>query len=233
MRTFVMSDVHGEYQKYLQMLELIQFSENDELHIIGDVLDRGPHPIALLLDIMNRPNVILLAGNHEYMALSCMELLFRKLTDEFLDSLDMNKLMMISEWQRNGGDTTIKEVKETDPSVRADIFDYLSGLELYEEIDIGNKRYILVHGGFSNFRKDRPLWDYSADELLWTRPDYSRTYFKDRYIISGHTPTRFIAGNHRNDLIYRCSNNIAIDGGCTFGGRLACMCLESNEEVYI
>ena len=233
MRTFVMSDVHGEYQKYLQMLELIQFSENDELHIIGDVLDRGPNPIALLLDIMNRTNVILLAGNHEYMALSCMELLFRELTDELLDSLDMNMLMMISEWQRNGGDTTIKELKETDPSVRADIFDYLSGLELYEEIDIGNKRYILVHGGFSDFRAERPLWDYSADELLWTRPDYSRTYFKDRYIISGHTTTRTIPDNHGRDLIYRNSNHIVIDCGCTFGGKLSCLCLEDNKEYYI
>lgn len=37
--TYVMSDIHGEYKKYLQMLELIRFSDEDELFVLGDVVD--------------------------------------------------------------------------------------------------------------------------------------------------------------------------------------------------
>lgn len=52
--TYVMSDIHGEYEKYLQMLQLIKFSDEDELFVLGDVLDRGPEPIKLIMDMMSR-----------------------------------------------------------------------------------------------------------------------------------------------------------------------------------
>jgi serine/threonine protein phosphatase 1 len=228
-----MSDIHGEYDRFLEMMKLIDLKNSDDLYIIGDVLDRGPHPVRLLLDIMQRPNVCLLAGNHEYMAATCMNILFRELTDDFLDSLDAGKIAMISEWQLNGGDTTIKELKEADPETRSLIFDYLADLELYEELTVNSRQYVLVHGGFAGFDPVRPLWDYSADELVWTRPDYSRAYFKDRYVISGHTPTQLISENPLKGSIFRNCNHIAIDCGCTFGGRLACLCLDNEAEFYV
>ena len=39
---YVMSDIHGCYEKYRQMLDLIRFCEEDTLYILGDVVDRGP-----------------------------------------------------------------------------------------------------------------------------------------------------------------------------------------------
>ena len=54
---YVMSDIHGEYEKYLLMLELIHFSEKDFMFILGDVVDRGQKPVSVLLDMMSRPNV--------------------------------------------------------------------------------------------------------------------------------------------------------------------------------
>ena len=35
------SDLHGCYEKYLSMLEKIQFCEADTLYVLGDVVDRG------------------------------------------------------------------------------------------------------------------------------------------------------------------------------------------------
>ena len=55
--TFVMSDIHGEYQKHLKMLEKINFSDNDTLYILGDMIDRGPQSAELLIDIFSRKNV--------------------------------------------------------------------------------------------------------------------------------------------------------------------------------
>ncbi|MBR6834691.1 MAG: metallophosphoesterase, partial [Oscillospiraceae bacterium] len=52
---YVMSDIHGEYDKYRRMLEKIRFSDNDILYILGDVVDRGPEPAKILLDMMKRP----------------------------------------------------------------------------------------------------------------------------------------------------------------------------------
>ena len=48
MATYVMGDVHGEYDKFMSLLEQIGLREEDTLYLMGDVLDRGPHPIKLL-----------------------------------------------------------------------------------------------------------------------------------------------------------------------------------------
>ncbi len=81
MSTYVMSDLHGNYKAYKDMLEKIEFSNADTLFILGDILDRGPHPIKIILDVMNRPNVEVLAGNHCMMALECMSFLMREVED--------------------------------------------------------------------------------------------------------------------------------------------------------
>lgn len=39
---YVMSDIHGCYEKYRAMLKAIKFAEDDALYVLGDVLDRGP-----------------------------------------------------------------------------------------------------------------------------------------------------------------------------------------------
>lgn len=42
--TYVASDIHGEYKKYIQMLNKINFSDSDILYVLGDVIDRGSEP---------------------------------------------------------------------------------------------------------------------------------------------------------------------------------------------
>ena len=39
---YVMSDIHGCYREYPKALEKIAFSAADCLHILGDIVDRGP-----------------------------------------------------------------------------------------------------------------------------------------------------------------------------------------------
>ena len=36
---YVMSDLHGCYEEFIKMLELIDFSDKDELYILGDVIE--------------------------------------------------------------------------------------------------------------------------------------------------------------------------------------------------
>ena len=67
MAVYCLSDVHGKRDVFHRMLEKIQFSEADTLFIIGDVVDRGPFGIELLEETMERPNIIMMLGNHEMM----------------------------------------------------------------------------------------------------------------------------------------------------------------------
>ncbi|MBD5474847.1 MAG: fructose-bisphosphatase class III [Lachnospiraceae bacterium] len=68
--TYVISDIHGNFEKYEDMLELIHLSDEDGLYVIGDVIDRGPDGIKILKDVMERPNAHMILGNHELMALT-------------------------------------------------------------------------------------------------------------------------------------------------------------------
>lgn len=61
---YVMSDLHGCYEKYVQMLKIIEFNSDDFLYIVGDVIDRGEDGIKILLDMMKRSNIIPILGNH-------------------------------------------------------------------------------------------------------------------------------------------------------------------------
>ena len=51
---YVMSDLHGCYDKYMQMLEKIKFNNEDTLYVLGDIVDRGDDGIKILLDMMKR-----------------------------------------------------------------------------------------------------------------------------------------------------------------------------------
>ena len=71
--TYAMSDLHGSLSQFRQMLSLIGFSGEDRLYLIGDVFDRKPDAMALLMDVMKRENVTLLLGNHEHMMIDYVE----------------------------------------------------------------------------------------------------------------------------------------------------------------
>ena len=42
MATYVISDIHGMYNKFTELLNKIKLKDTDTLYILGDVLDRGP-----------------------------------------------------------------------------------------------------------------------------------------------------------------------------------------------
>ena len=93
---YCMSDIHGEYDRFQKMLELIKFSDSDTLYIIGDVIDRKPGGIDILKQIMSSNNMVLLLGNHEQMC---------------LDTLGPNNVYgSRALWLQNGGSDTYREL---------------------------------------------------------------------------------------------------------------------------
>ena len=90
MAVYVMSDVHGLKDRYDRMMENIH--EEDTLYILGDVIDRGPDGIVILQDVMQRSNVKMLMGNHEYMMLQY----YQALKDEKMDLYD--KMLILDRW---------------------------------------------------------------------------------------------------------------------------------------
>lgn len=79
---YIVSDIHGCYGQYLALLDKIHFSGEDELYVLGDVVDRGPEPIKTLQDMMRRPNVVFILGNHDFIMYSLMKTLAVEITEE-------------------------------------------------------------------------------------------------------------------------------------------------------
>ncbi len=142
---YVMSDIHGMYDKYIEMLELINLREHDSLYILGDIVDRGLHPMKILQDMMKRPNVFGIFGNHELMMAECFNIITQEITNELLDNFDEEALIKLSDWMNNGAFQTIQELKKLSEEERKDIIEYLMEFTAYEEVTVNGKDYLLVH----------------------------------------------------------------------------------------
>ena len=235
MATYVISDIHGQYDLLVKMLEKIALKDEDTLYVLGDVLDRGPHPIRTLRKLMEMPNAICIVGNHELMALECLKFLMQEVTEESLAALDREMLEGYLIWiDHNGGRTTLDEFRTLDAQSRQDVIDFIGEFDIYEEICVAGRDYLLVHAGLGNFYPGKDIEDYSLADLVWSRAEYDIEYYPDKYVVTGHTPTQGIPGNPNPGYIYRVNNHIAIDCGCYFrGGRLAAICLDTGEEYYV
>lgn len=210
--TYVISDIHGRYDKYSAMLEKINLGDNDTLYILGDAIDRGKNGIKILLDILRRPNAVMLMGNHEALMLDTLRE-FEQFNEEAIRQMELYIL--------NGGAPTLTAFLEQCEADRMALWDFLEEMPLYKEIKVCDREFVLLHGGLENFSPDRALCDYSRDEILWARPDFNAEYFSDRYLIVGHTPVKEIWGKYK---IFRNDKLIDIDCGCACeDGRLGCL----------
>ncbi len=233
MATYVISDIHGQYDMFIKLLEIINLKETDSLYILGDVLDRGPNPIKTMLKLMEMPNVTCIVGNHELMALECLEFMMQEITEETIRSCDETMVENILTWQLNGSSTTIDEFQKLSRDQQHAVIDYIREFSVYEELSAGGRDFLLVHAGLGDYWPGKDIEDYSLHELVWTRAEYDIQYYEDKYVVTGHTPTQGIMGNPRPGYIFKQNNHIAIDCGCNRrGGRLATICLDTLEEFY-
>lgn len=231
---YVISDIHGEYELFMKMLEKIKFQDTDTLYILGDILDRGPNPIRVLRKLMEMPNVIPIVGNHELMAVKCLDLLCEEITTETIKKLNNSFVENLLIWQENGGYSTIVELRRYNAQVKKELIEYIKEFLIYETLTVNRKKYLLVHAGLGNFSEQKDIEEYSLHDLVWGRVDYEKCYFEDMYVVSGHTPTQSIKGNPRLGFVYQKNHHIAIDcGACFPNGRLAAFCLDTGEEFYV
>ena len=223
---YVMSDVHGCYDKYMQMLEKIAFKDSDTLYMLGDVVDRGDDPIKVLRDMRLRPNVRPIMGNHDYIALT---LILQLASAESIDGELQEDFQL---WFSDGGLTTMKRFLELPPDEQQQVIQYLSTFSTHETVIVSGKRYILVHAGLPDGSTPDNLDSFRIQDFVAAQTDYKKQYFVDAFLVTGHVPTDLIDAECKGK-VYRRHNHIAIDAGAVFGGVLACVCLDTGAEYYV
>lgn len=224
--TYVISDIHGEYDKFIKMLELIEFSDKDVMFILGDVVDRGRYSIKTLTHIMDSTNIHMILGNHE---------------EFMLDYFNRNKniptqSMIIDQhhyetWFRAGGLETCRDLRNYRKRFD-EILEYLRQLPLTCTLSVGENKFHLSHADLqiSNYEV---LQNQNRDYILWNRRyPQEFVFLKDNvYMITGHTPTSHLNFDKSYD-IYKKDSWICIDGGAVFGGKLSCLRLDDMKEYY-
>lgn len=218
--TYTMSDIHGFYDRYDEMLRQINFSDQDTLIINGDVADRGPDGIKIYQDIMARENVVLVMGNHEKMfldtVLACTE-------DELTEAVSL--------WFHNGGEVTWDAYCELPVEERRKLIAFIARCETTYETTVGDKQFYFVHGFPAESTMDK----------VWNRPDIrskSDIVPEGSQLIIGHTPVFMFHHMDGTPLkIEHAEHFIDLDCGCGQNiegvSRLACLRLDDMQEFYV
>lgn len=230
---YVISDLHGyPLEKLVELLNKAEFSEEDFLYILGDVVDRNNDGgVSTLLWLLEQPNVELLMGNHEAMLLSC-DFLFDEITDESIEGFTGEKYDLLINYYNNGGEVTLKALHALPKETQQDILDYLRDCPLFEAITVNEKDFVLVHAGFDNFSKDRKLSSYTADELTWAAPRLDEDYFDDIHTVFGHTPTMAF-GEEYEGRIVKTRTWTCIDCGAAYGFEPVLLRLDDFKEFQL
>jgi len=233
MMTYVMSDLHGQYQKYLRMLEKIGFSDSDDLYVLGDVVDRGPQSVELLRDMSMRTNVFPIIGNHDMTAALLLKKLCVEITEgNYATQITPELMKILAMWQMDGGQATLDGFRRLAADEREVLIAYLEEFSPYEMLEAAGRRFVLVHGGIPYDKRRLPLDEQSVHELVTERPDYAKRYYDHVYLVTGHTPTVNIGEAYRG-RIYRANGHIAIDCGAGYDLPLGCIRLEDFAEFYV
>ncbi len=236
MAIYVTSDLHGlSLTEFKALLAKAEFSDNDWLYILGDVIDReNDGGVELLKWLLHQANAQLILGNHEAMLLSC-DFVFDEVTNESIEAFSEEKMELLQNYMLDGGSVTLKALRDlnrTDRETLLGIIDYLRDCPIYETVSAGGKDFVLVHSGLQNFHPAKKLSDYTADELLWCRPIMTDEYFDDIITVFGHSPTVSFGKEHKGKIL-RTRTWIDIDVGVPYGNAPALLRLDDLKEFYL
>ena len=135
MSTYVCSDIHGQYGLYKSMLEQIEFSKEDHLYILGDMIDRGPDGLQILRDASARANVTCLLGNHEHMMWNYLNRAVFPQGEIWLHP-------------SNGGKQTLNALRKLPEHEKESVKKFLADLYLQVEITVEGVTFLLSHSCF-------------------------------------------------------------------------------------
>ncbi len=164
MRIAIISDIHGNMESIAAFLEQTAKEPYDELWVLGDLVNYGPEPGAVI-DFVRSHATVVVGGNHDHAV-----------------GLDRNPCCS-APYREMAKET----MKFTRAALSSDQIQYLASLPLTVERVIDGTQFVLCHAAPSD-----PLYKYMpANSTEWEQEiDGLGTDF----LLVGHTHTPFIRG---------------------------------------
>ena len=218
MATYAISDLHGQYGIFEKLLEIIDFSDDDYMYVLGDAIDRGPDGIMILQKIKDAPNMDLLIGNHEFMMLNSIDL------EEYTDNLPGDSAELWMDF--NGGDETFDQYCLLSTDERKGLTAWLMTRKLTTLVDMNGRTICLTHSYFNESCIDKEYKDCNSRvvwNIVWKTPyrfdlEIPIDYYteKDWDFVIGHVPVQRVAGLDVKLQAFHEQNVLLIDGGCSY-----------------
>ena len=209
--TCIIGDIHGSYNSLAALLQLVEHRA-ETIVFLGDYIDRGPDSkivVELVLQLKReRPHVITLLGNHEFMLLN------------YLAGLDDGVFTKV------GGRETLTSYglspdihpAEAQAAFPKNHLTFFQDLPLLWEDPHG----IYVHAGL---QPSLHLSRQTSNWCLWVRDDFIRSSFNfGKPVVFGHTV-------FKKPLVQK--NKIGIDTGAVYGQSLTALLLPEMEFISV
>ncbi len=165
MAVYVTSDAHGHVRALDEVLDQISLASDDVLYVLGDLIDRGPDPLGVILLVRSLPQARVLMGNHEQLMLHATAHTGAPRDGEFdLSGLDNITFTDWFDWMNNGGNATATQLCQLREDEYDEVISWASGLPLYDVAVAGGHTFALVHAGIdagfvSEWREAHPEAD--------------------------------------------------------------------------
>lgn len=213
---FAVGDVHGEITLLDELLENWD-KERERLLFVGDLIDRGENPAAVLRrvkELADNSEAIVLKGNHEKMLLDWLESPSEKM-HYYLSQGGMETIQSLIADSLDKK-TTPEGLAERIKQESAELIEFIRNLPLYYE----EGKYVFVHAGV-DFTKDD--WHETEErDFYWIREPFLFGENKTgKVFIFGHTPVQNLHKNGSSGIwVSSDKTRLDIDGGAVFGGEL-------------
>ncbi|MUT68431.1 metallophosphoesterase family protein [Paenibacillus sp. NEAU-GSW1] len=220
-RTLVISDIHGCYDAFNQLLELTAYDPaKDKLLLLGDFVDKGPDSrqvVEQTMSLVRNDGAIAIQGNHDERLVDVVLGRSKEAEEKFFKHGGYETFSSYTGSQLEKGASApdskrFEVLQETIKEKYMDHIDFLEQLPYYYE----DEDFIYVHAGlnprYADWKK-QPKRDF----LYMKEPFHSSEPFTDKKVIFGHTKTIDL---HGKADIWFGKGKIGIDGGCSVGLQL-------------
>lgn len=210
-RTFIIGDIHGCYEEFINLVNENGYSKNDVVISVGDLNDRGPHSDCAIYRFASGiiDNHYSIRGNHD---------------DKLIRWLRGNKV------NAESLQSTINQLGDIDKDRL-----YYKMMDLPYIIKLGSNNYI-THAGFNpnyhpmNNSKEFSMYARHYDPVKKTfTHDQNHKYWFDYKTDDNN----YFFGHIIFDEMPKIDKVYALDGGCYKGGPLRAAVLIHNEFSHI
>ena len=172
MRYVLISDIHGCFRQFDELLDKTGYGPNDQLILIGDLFDRGPDSYKVYAEVRSlmrsmETKPVLVRGNHEQMMIaSCLDVSGK------LGKRWSNRIL----WMSNGGGETESSFQAERANINVAARFIKDNTVFYYETE----QFIAVHGDPRDLK--------SPHTCMWDTWSVYHNDYRGKLVIVGHTP---------------------------------------------